>query len=299
MRSLFKFIIAALILTACSQTPILPTITPLPSMTPTQIPTVTPTVLPTFTSTPPAPDLTPAAADILKNLGPTFTMEQLNHPETILFVDFDTLNSPEFAEAMVYAANHGLLPVPSANAVPIDHINYYNDPSKLDGSGSGPLFAPSNRLIYEDMDKRPWVPALILKTVVNGVEAYVTYFNVQNKDGSYGLYAMLDVFPKDISFAQYEYQRLGMESGYIPTGKFFGAEKGCKKNFEMISRIKGDNLEKICQWAMDQQGGVRENVFESWSDPANGKLNNQILNENGEVEFFIPIVSIGNDGIQW
>jgi hypothetical protein len=71
MRSLFKFIIAALILTACSQTPILPTVTPLPSMTPTRIPTVTPTVLPAFTPTP----------------TPGFDPKTMDKPEKIMFID--------------------------------------------------------------------------------------------------------------------------------------------------------------------------------------------------------------------
>ena len=77
MRSNFTFIIAVLILTACSQTPTSVTSTLLPSTTPTNISTVTPTVLPAFTSTsqvveqPPdlAPEIVTAAQEFF---GPGF-----------------------------------------------------------------------------------------------------------------------------------------------------------------------------------------------------------------------------------
>lgn len=298
MRSIFTFTIAGLILTACSQTPILPTATPLPSLTPKQIPTVTLTFSPTFTSTPPSNDLTPAAADVLKNLGPTFTMEQLNNPETIPFSDFDYLNSEPFAEAMVHAANHGLLPVPSANAVPIDHINL-SDPANFDGSGFDTMFSPSyesNKYVYEDLTKRPWVPVLTRKTSVNGVDAYVTYFNVKNKDGSYGIYGMLDVIPDE--FIKYTSQRLGLTDDRVPASRFFAKRKGCETFYRDSSLLDGADLDAICDWAMTEQLGKRESLFLDWADPSQGTLANKVVDASGKSEYYIPLIPSGNDRIR-
>lgn len=243
-----------------------------------------------------APELAnmrPEVMDILKNLGPTFTLEQLNDPEMIQFVDFDTLNSQEFAEAMVYAANHGMLPKHPDTAQPMQYVTLSDD--KFDGGGVNNYFTPDLPGSQAKEAARAYAPYITFNTSINGVPVNLTIEGYLNNDKSIGLLGIV-TSPYPGSSDQSDFLRKSLtigEYGRVIAGTYFKDHDSCLKYYGKTYKLGPVSAEGLCKWAMSNQADQRFiRTFKRWSNPQDGVLSNTTGSGSG-TQYYLPIISMG------